>query len=296
MDDDSRHHLPPDTRMGHVRLRVSDLGRALDFYEGVLGYRAGPDQEGAVPLSPTGGPPHHFVLYEHPGAIPRPPRTTGLYHAAILLPGRRDLAAVVSRLSERGWPLDGASDHLVSEALYLSDPDGTGLEIYADRPRETWSWREGEIGMATLPLDFDGLMAELRSDPAPWDGVPEGATIGHVHLQVGDLGRAESFYCGLLGFEVTTRSYPGALFVSAGGYHHHIGLNVWSGRNVPPPPPESVGLVSYAIVLPDSASWESAIERLRDGGYEEIGQERNGGTGALFRDPAGNGVELWAQA
>ncbi|MGH7407638.1 MAG: VOC family protein, partial [Candidatus Methylomirabilales bacterium] len=228
--------IAPATTVGPVSLTVSSLDRALRFYGGVLGLSVVRHQGGTAVLS-AGGPAPLVVLAENPGAH-RPPRsTTGLYHLAILVPSRRALAHALARLVDTRHPLHGASDHLVSEALYLADPDGNGIEIYADRPRDRWPRRGETIEMASKPVDLEGLLAEL--DPPGPNGshpVDPATRIGHIHLRVADLGSSEAFYQGVLGFEVMQRDYPGALFVSAGGYHHHIGMNIWAGRDAPPPP------------------------------------------------------------
>jgi catechol 2,3-dioxygenase len=218
-------------------------------------------------------------------------RATGLFHLAILLPSRADLALALARVVAARWPLDGASDHLVSEALYLSDPDGNGIELYRDRPREEWRRNGDELAMATLPLDLDDVISAaggLASEP-PRE-VPAGTTIGHVHLQVGDLGVSESFYRGVLGFDVTVRSYPGALFLSAGGYHHHIGLNTWRSAGGRRPVDGAVGLRHFAIVLSDQSELERVLDRVRGAG---LGVSPCHG-GALVRDPSGIGVLLRA--
>ena len=260
--------LPPDTHLGHVRLRVRDLDNALHFYHRVLGLRTIERSGDVVALSAAGTPPALLVLEGRADAPPRPHRSTGLYHFAVLLPDRRALAQALLRLARRRWPLQGASDHLVSEALYLADPEGNGIELYADRPREAWPIRpDGEIAMATEPLDLDALL--LEAEPADDDddaALHPGAVLGHVHLNVSDLGAAESFYHGVLGFDVTTRSYPGALFLAAGGYHHHIGSNTWAGRGAPRPPAGAAGLVHFEVVIPDAAARDAVLERARDAG------------------------------
>ena len=170
-------------------------------------------------------------------------RAPGLYHVAVLVPSREALGGALLRLAVSGWPLHGASHHLVSEALYLGDPDGNGIEIYRDLPRDQWRWDGSSVEMATLPLDLDAILDELPADvldaarggavdPASVPTLPAGTVVGHVHLQVSDLRDAEAFYHGVLGLEVTQRGYPGALFTAAGGYHHHIGLNTWHSRGV----------------------------------------------------------------
>ncbi|MGO9821036.1 MAG: VOC family protein, partial [Solirubrobacteraceae bacterium] len=214
----------------------------------------------------------------------------GLFHLAMLVPSRRDLAFALQRLLAARWPLDGASDHLVSEALYLSDPDGNGIEIYRDRPREEWAHVDGRLQMATLPLDLRGVAGELATADAPQLEVPAGTRIGHTHLQVSELDQTEAFYAGVLGFDVTVRGYPGALFVSAGGYHHHLGLNTWHSAGSGPPVPGSVGLRSFEVLLPDTDALEAVLARVASAGLPIVaGPDRDS---HIVRDPSGNAVEL----
>ena len=275
---------------------------ALSFCRNGLGFRPVAVEGDTARLSATGHAPLHVVLTQRPGARPKPRGTTGLYHVAIRLPDRRALARVLRRLVEQEWPFQGFADHLVSEALYLADAEGNGLELYADRPRDQWPRRNGQIQMATEPLDVEALLALAKDDPAAAqgnptpgraDGIDPGTDVGHVHLQVSDLGRAEAFFAGLLGLEVTQRGYPGALFLSAAGYHHHVGLKVWASVCAPPPPPDAVGLVSFALRLPDAEVWRTLVERVRAAGVEvEVAGED--APRALVHDPDGNGVELLA--
>jgi catechol 2,3-dioxygenase len=271
---------------GAVRLRVADLDGQRKFYERAIGLR---------PLDSTGevarlgsGETSVVELAGSPGAPPRPAGTTGLFHLAILVPDRAELAAALARVLRAGWRLSGASDHLVSEALYLNDPEGNGIEIYRDRPRAEWGHDNGEIRMSTLPLDVDALLAELREDEPGAGGAPAGTRIGHVHLNVADLGAAERFYSGVLGFDVTVRGYPGALFLSTGGYHHHIGVNTWAGPGAPAPPPASRGLEWFQLAVDDEDPLAELERRLADAGAEV---ERRA-EGVLTRDPSGNGVLL----
>jgi catechol 2,3-dioxygenase len=235
--------LPADAHIGQVSLTVSDLARSIRFYTEVLGFEASGTQ-----LAPPGGR-VLLDLHERKDAIAKPRRSTGLYHFAILVPSRAALGRSLRRLSDQRWPLSGAADHLVSEALYLSDPDGLGIEIYRDRPRDTWTNDHGELAMATDPLDLQAIYDEPGAETT-WRGLESGTVMGHVHLHVSHLDAAEAFYCGRIGFDVMVRRYPGALFVAAGGYHHHLGLNVWTGIGAPPPPEQAVGLRSFTVESP----------------------------------------------
>lgn len=232
--------LPLDAHIGSVSLTVSNLSRSLQFYTDVLGFEA----SGAT-LAPRGGR-VLIELHERIDAVPKPRRSTGLYHFAILVPSRAALGRSLRRLVEKGWPLTGAADHLVSEAMYLNDPDGLGIEIYRDRPRESWRASNGELAMSTDPLDLQSVADEPGAG-APWQGLEAGTVMGHVHLHVSHLDTAEKFYCGQIGFDPVVRGYPGALFISAGGYHHHLGLNTWTGVGAPPPPENAVGLRSFTV-------------------------------------------------
>jgi catechol 2,3-dioxygenase len=277
--------IDPATTIGAVRLRVADLDAVRDFYERAIGLAElpGSHEDGAAALGAGGTP--LIELDGDPDAGERPPRTTGLFHLAILLPSRADLAKAVHRIAQAGGRLTGASDHLVSEALYLRDPEGNGIEIYRDRPRDEWPVRDGQIQMDTLPLDLDGVLAALTDGEV--GPAPDGTRMGHVHLNVGDLAAAEQFYSGLLGFEVTVRGYPGALFVSAGGYHHHIGLNTWAGEGASPPPEGSRGLRFYEIRMP-APELDAIEDRLSDAGIEA----ERGEAGIHTPDPSGNGILL----
>jgi catechol 2,3-dioxygenase len=280
--------LPSATHIGSVHLTVADLEAQRSFYERALGLRELERDGATVGLGPDGGP----VILELTGDPDAPRRrhgTTGLFHFAVLVPGRADLAWALRRVIESGWRFTGASDHLVSEALYLNDPEGNGIEIYRDRPREEWARTdEGVIQMATLPLDLDGVVGEIEAaQPVP-ALMPAGTHIGHVHLQVADLRDAEAFYADTLGFEVTVRTYPGALFVSAGGYHHHIGLNTWESAGASPAPEGSTGLRSFELVLPTTDDANLVADRAREGGAQV---ETRDGT-AIVLDPWQDAVLL----
>jgi catechol 2,3-dioxygenase len=279
--------ISSDAKLGTVRLTVSDLTRARAFYEGVLGLQGRELDGGTVAFGVGEGTP--LIELSGDPAAPRPNRrTTGLYHLAILFPTRLDLASALGRVAAARWPLHGASDHLVSEALYLADPDGNGVELYRDRPREQWPRSNGQLEMATLPLDLGDLLAEHAQTDAVQRAAPGGTRIGHVHLQVSELEQSEEFYSGILGFEVMVRGYPGALFVSTGGYHHHVGMNTWQSAGASPPPPGSVGLRDFEVLLPSDDELGQALERVGTAGIELEQHDR----GTLIRDPSGNGVVL----
>ncbi|HET9739600.1 MAG TPA: VOC family protein [Solirubrobacteraceae bacterium] len=248
-----------------MRLRVADLARVRDYYERTIGLRVLDENGDTVTL---GADAPLVELVGDPAAQPAPPGSTGLFHLAILVPSRPELARSIRRVVDSGERFTGASDHFVSEALYLRDPEGNGIEIYRDRPREQWEYEpDGQLRMGTVALDIQDIVAEMPADED--SGMPDGTIMGHVHLHVSDLGEAEAFYVDRLGLDVTVRGYPGALFVSHDGYHHHVGLNTWQGAHGPAPPPGSRGLIDYELFLKDVA--EGPIS-----------------------DPAGNGVVVRA--
>jgi catechol 2,3-dioxygenase len=235
-------------RLGPVTLQVADLERSLAFYRGVLGLKLLTREAAQATLGAQDGAPL-VTLHEYPGARPVPRRgRLGLYHVALLLPDRPALGRVLRHLGASGVPL-GMSDHLFSEALYLSDPDGLGLELYADRPRETWPRRGAELLSDSLPLDVPGVLA--AAGDAAYDGLPAGTVVGHVHFYVDDLAAAADFYVQGLGFEPTVTSYPGALFVAAGGYHHHVGLNTWAA-GAPLAEAGDARLLAWRLELPEA--------------------------------------------
>lgn len=277
--------IAAETHPGAVRLTVADLAVQTTFFEQAIGLTRVGEENGAARLGAGGRV--LVELTESPEAPPRPRRTTGLFHQAILVPSRADLGTAMRRIAEAGWGLTGASDHLVSEALYLDDPEGNGIEIYRDRPRGEWRYVDGELQMATLPLDLPSIAAEapVEEHASPMAG---DTRIGHVHLNVADIAEARDFYEGALELDVTVDSYLGALFLSAGGYHHHLGLNIWNGQGAPPPPPGSRGLDRYELLVPGQADLDAAAERLREKGYEAEQAEGE----VRSTDPSGNHVAL----
>jgi catechol 2,3-dioxygenase len=275
--------LPAATTIGAVALDVDGLDGSLAFYHETLGMQYLGEKKGAHLLGAGETP--LLRLYHRPDAPPPPPRATGLYHFALLLPSRRDLAAILWRLAARNTPFQGFSDHLVSEAIYLADPEGNGIELYRDRPRDEWQYVDGTLQISTLPLDTDSLLAEA-TEPAP--EMAPGTTVGHVHLQVGDLGHAVYFYRDVVGFEVVTRYGPSAAFLSAGGYHHHLGLNTWAGVGAPPPPPGSRGLRWFEVAVPDPEALAALLERATAAGYPAA----QAGDAHLIAEPAGAQLRL----
>jgi catechol 2,3-dioxygenase len=283
--------IDPRTTVGRVHLTVRDLSGMRRFYEELLGFREAWSDCRTVFLSADGLYPFHLGLTADPGAG-HPGRSAGLYHAAFLLPTRRALARLLQRLIGRRVGLDGFSDHLVSEAIYLHDPEGNGLELYCDRPRDQWAYDNGRLMMSTEPLDLDGLLAEAGGEGAG-SGVDPATRLGHVHLRVSSIGRAEEFYHGILGFDVTVRGYTDALFLSAGGYHHHLGVNVWGSRDAAPAPPGSLGLRYFTVALPAKEELERVVRRAAQRGAR-IEEAMNHGLCAsvTLRDPDGIGVML----
>ena len=277
------------TTVGPVDLTVADLDRSLDYYTGAIGLGV---LERAGDVARLGaGERELLTLRELPGAQPVRGHT-GLFHFALLLPAREELARWLVHAASERVPLTGMSDHLVSEALYLRDPDFHGIEIYRDRPRAEWSVDDdGRVEMATLPLDTDDLVDVLAdTEVGRYEGMPAGTRMGHVHLHVADIDATERFYRDVLGFDVTARYGTDATFMSAGGYHHHIGGNVWAGRGASPPPPGSAALNHATILVPDSGERDRVAGRVADSGGDV--QEVDGGV--LVRDPAQNALLITA--
>ena len=285
-----RPTLDPAAAIGAVHLTVSDLDRSIAFYRDRIGLRHA-SRAGAVARFRSGDTNRDLVvLTEMPGAR-RVPGTTGLYHFAILLPTRRDLALAFRHLSEVGQRFAGYSDHLVSESLYLADPDGNGIEIYRDRPRAEWPQEaDGSFRLDTLPLDLDGLLHEIEgtSDRAGWRELPSETRVGHVHLQVSDLPASEAFYADVLGMDVMARYGSSASFLAAGGYHHHVGINTWAGVGAPAPPPNAAGLRHFEILLSSAEQRNQVVDRIARAGFETA----EGEGGIHTHDPSGNGIAL----
>jgi catechol 2,3-dioxygenase len=263
---------------------VADLQRSIDFYERVLGLRVGTRTDDTATLTPHADARVLVELREKRGVQPAPKRGAfGLYHFAILLPHRADLGRFISHLASLGIRF-GAADHLVSEAVYLTDPDGLGIEVYSDRPRESWEVRGREVAMATDALDLDDLISV--GGPTEWTGAPRGTVLGHVHLHVGNLEVGERFYHATLGFDKIVWGYPGALFLSAGGYHHHLGTNTWSAG--PSPTDDQAQLLEWELLLPTGADVAAAVASLAGAGHAT----EPDGSSWTARDPWGTRVRI----
>jgi catechol 2,3-dioxygenase len=275
-----RYRLPNETHVGRVKLQVANLARSLAYYERVLGLRV---------ISESAG---RAVVAEQPGAhaVPRRGRL-GLFHFAILLPDRASLGRFLGHLEEIGaYP--GMSDHFVSEAIYLNDPDGLGIEVYADRPRSAWTHHDRQLTMTTIPLDVDSVVRAAResADGPKWRGMPAGTVIGHVHLHVADLEEAAAFYHASLGLDKVVWNYPGALFLSAGGYHHHLGTNTWaaSARRAGA---DDARLLEWEVVVPTAQDAADTARSLTSSG-SAVRQE---GDDWLAADPWGTTVRVRAE-
>jgi len=281
--------LHPAVEVGTVTLKVADLARSLKFYTQVIGLEIFKQDAHTAVLG--AGDRLILLLEEVPGATRLARNVTGLYHAAILFPTRHSLAIKIQQLARINYPF-GYGDHLVSEAFYLDDPDGNGLELYQDRPRSTWKWNNGSVQMATDPIDFDSLFAEIKpNDPALNDpAAPAGTKLGHMHLRVGNIPKARAFYRDVLGLDMVMQM-PTALFLSAGGYHHHIGMNVWESSGGKPTPENSAGLREFSLSLPDQTELDRLTGQIEAAG---IPVERSGSS-ALVLDPFQTRIKLVLQ-
>ncbi|HEY8175705.1 MAG TPA: VOC family protein [Gemmatimonadaceae bacterium] len=279
------YRLPAATHIGRVKLQVSDLDRSLEYYQRVLGLRVLESSGNRATLGAQKGDTPLVELRERKGARTVPRRgLLGLYHFAILLPDRASLGRFLRHLSQLGAHA-GMSDHFVSEAVYLQDPDNLGIEVYADRPRSEWRQEQGQLSMATIPLDVPSVIAAAGDEE--WTGAPGGTTIGHVHLHVGDIGLAEAFYHTALGLDKVVWSYPGALFLSAGGYHHHLGTNTWA-RGAPSASDDDARLLEWELVVPSESDVAAAATSL-EGASHQVTRDA---AGAVVKDPWGTQLRI----
>jgi len=292
--------IDPRTRMGPVHYTVRDMDRQIDFYCRILGFqllwRDGDTAAlGVAPPDALHGQPGAGTELLRLTANPAARRyrgTTGLYHTAFLVPTRWDLAHLVRQIIETRTPVDGHSNHGTHLAIYLPDAEGNGIELAWDFPREQWPMENGRMLYDRMPrsgVDIPALLEELERDPSPWTGLRPGTVVGHIHLHVADLRATRHFYHEVLGFDITMDSpLMRALFLSAGGYHHHIGSNTWQGEGLPPAPPDAIGLRYFTILLPDEATFEQLVARVK--AFELPVELRP--DGAMLRDPSGHGVLL----
>lgn len=285
----SDYRLPGETRLGRVRLQVADLDRSIAYYETIIGLRVLSRDGATAKLAPQGDDRIIVELREKPGAKPVSRRgQIGLYHFAILLPNRVSLGRFIRHLATEGEHA-GMSDHFVSEAVYLQDPDGLGIEVYADRPRSEWRAEKSQLVMSTIPLDVQSLLREAGD--SQWSGMPAGTMLGHVHLHVGDLEKGAAFYHEALGLDKVVWNYPGALFMSAGGYHHHLGTNTWGvGSSVASE--NDARLIEWEVIVPSSSDVDRAAASLEGKGFDV---RRESGD-AVARDPWGTQVRVKAPA
>lgn len=270
-------------RIGTVRLKVRDLDAVSTFYQTVLGLSPVATGDHRITLGTRGTP--LLELVGDASLAPLDPRQAGLFHTAFLMPSRSDLARWVAHVRATRVPLQGASDHIVSEALYLADSEGNGIEVYADRPVSDWHGESGEIRMSTDPLDLQDLLQSAEG--TEWSGFPEGGSVGHVHLQVGDTEAGDRFYSDVLGFDIPTR-YPGASFYGSGGYHHQLAGNVWNSRRAGTRPDGMAGLDAVEVIVRDATDLDAIAARAEGAG---IPTTKNA-NGMTLRDPWGTAVGL----
>ena len=257
--------MPP-PHIGRVALAVADIERSIGFYTDVIGLsllaREGNDAQMGAGTEP-------LLLLHGQAGLSRVRRATGLYHFALLLPSRADLGDALQHYVAVNAPISGFADHAVSEAIYLTDPDGHGIEVYRDRPREEWAFANGKLRMTTEPIDFEGVIgaATGRAQGGVWRGLPPGTMMGHIHLQVAQIEATERFYIDLIGLDLIIRYGPSATFLAANGYHHHLGANVWAGAGLPPAPDDAARLLWDEIRQPDAAAVDAIAARLEAAGY-----------------------------
>lgn len=265
-------------RIGRVTLTVRDLPKVRDYYTQVIGLAVIDEDKTSARLGAGGNV--FLELQQDANAALNSQREAGLFHTAFLLPDRKDLASWINHIAAKKMPIQGASDHIVSEALYLADPEGNGIEVYTDKPASGWDWTPNGVKMATERLDIEGLLA--AGDNGPWKGAPAATFVGHIHLQVGDLDETQKFYGDVLGFDLVT-NYPGAKFFSTGRYHHHIGSNIWNSRGAGQRSSGKTGLKSFELVATSPAAKDALAARL-----EKAGQ----GKATRLADPWGTVVEF----
>ncbi|HZG71869.1 MAG TPA: VOC family protein [Chondromyces sp.] len=282
------YHSKPNTFASHVHLKVENLSRSLEFYQNLMGFQVLNQSEKKAVLTANGITP--LLTIEQPeDIIPKQMRTTGLYHYALLLPTRKDLGKLITHLLNEQYPLQGASDHGTHDALYFADPDGNGIEVAADSDPSTWYDKTGKLDVSQNgPMDVESVIAAANGER--WKGIPEGTIIGHIHLHVSDLEKTKEFYHDGLELDIVIDIPNQAIFFSSGGYHHHIGTNIWNGKNAPKPALNSVGMLFYTLVIANEETRKSIAVKLEAMGYRVTED-----SGELFtEDPSGNRIHLYA--
>ncbi|MCA1029674.1 VOC family protein [Bacillus timonensis] len=281
----STFHQSPNTYVRHVHINVTDIQRSLSFYQDIIGFQILSQSDDQAILSADGLSP--LLTIQQPKALePKQNRTTGLYHFALLLPTRHDLATFIQHIAKKRYRIQGGSHHGISEALYLADPDGNGIEVYADTPTSTWRWEDDRLALQSEPLDIEELLQVAKGQQ--WNGLPTDTIMGHIHLHVANLDEVDKFYQQGLGFTLVSQLSKQAHFYATGNYHHHIGVNVWNGVGAPKPSENSVGLVYYDVVFPSEQKREKMINNLKALGYpvREDAQQH------FTEDPSGNVIRL----
>lgn len=294
--DTEKFTIHPDASIAHVEYQVKDLPNMVAFYGELMGFQPIEVTDKRARLSANGQAPALLTLVENPDAVIQPSSTygTGLYHTAFRFTGRQPLATTLLRIVASGWQLQGASDHRVSEAIYLADPEGNGIEIYRDRPRSDWPRLQETIQMGNAPLDLRKLLEEADESAAQESKIDQATDIGHIHLQISDLATAHAFYHDLLGLDLMM-ALPTALFLSAGGYHHHVGANTWHSANAPRRNPNATGLLSYAYFIPDQDAWLELYDRVNSPHRQVQTIERDGRNGFALEDQDAIRVEVLTQ-
>lgn len=280
-----KFHEYPNRFVTEIVLKVEDLKRSLDFYKDIIGFKVLDRKEKEVTLSADGSTPL-VTLIQPEDVIKKIPRRSGLYHFALLLPDRLHLGLFLKNINDKNYPIIGGSNHGVSEAIYLQDPDDNGIEVYTDIDSSKWTWKGNQVEMVTEPLDYKGLLEETGDNK--WNGISKETIIGHIHLHVDDLDKAREFYIKGLGFDEVMEMGSSALFLSSGGYHHHIGLNTWNGRGAEPLPQNSAGMKYYTIKLPSKDTINDAMDRLRKLGFNVMEEDDH----FYAKDPSGNFIRL----
>jgi catechol 2,3-dioxygenase len=276
-------HKSPNFYVGQVHLKVEDLRRSVSFYKEYIGFDVLEEFANTAVLTVDGKTP--LLTIEQPSEIiPKQRRTTGLYHFALLLPTRKDLGNALNHLLSKKYPLQGGSDHGVSEALYLADPDGNGIELYADKPVDLWEKENGLFVAKGEQLDVVGVMAEAKGEL--WNRLPNETVMGHIHLHASDLDKTKSFYKEGLGLDLVMKLSNSALFFSTGGYHHHIAINVWNGLGAPIPEKNTVGLSYFTLHMPSEGERSKVLKRCQELGFEV--DIKN----CSLTDPSGNQIKL----